>query len=371
MQQQCTVSKIDAGNNHFHFANATDHAHRAHHAKHAKIIRKLLPAGVEDKLRPNWFRAPIILYSRAAHYSISKIKDLLEIHSPSTFMSTVFGGEDADTASGINVKPSECFDALQSFPAEAKVHGDDQLTGARYKEIFGHDDTFPDMIPVHEDGTMNLEALRFMVRFFFSLGNPVIVVANLGTTFTGTHDDAAAMATIIETTPGCHCEGHRQDADGFTHVTRRNYYIHVDGALGGAYVPFFEQKNRAATVARLTKFLDNYAHDPRVLPYLYHLKRQNDLLHAADPTVINEDPAAIAAATKDDALAAQQVPLDKIVLPTFTFRDCPGVMSVAMSGHKFIGAPAPSGVAMTLRKYQLDFFTSGISYISTRYHHQW
>lgn len=106
------------------------------------------------------FREPILLYSKASHYSIGKIKDMLEIHTPETFM----------RSKGEGKTPQDVFTKAEC-------------------DAFFPDNRWPSRLPIYEDGTINLGVLKLLVRFFFSKGNPLIVLCNYGTTFTGVYDD--------------------------------------------------------------------------------------------------------------------------------------------------------------------------------------
>lgn len=255
------------------------------------------------------------------------------------------------------------------------------------------------------DGTYNIRALSLITRFFFSLGNPLIFVCNLGVTVHGTYDNPLRVYQMISSTPGVHHEkedifasnNNATSSIQYLHLTRRNYYIHVDGALGASYTFFFDSHNKEANVKLLNEYIKTHADEPIVQYYLtkfipstspaltnqkqqQHPKEQecpnlnNFLCHhqSVSPAPTVTHPATTLSTTlpitPNHLLSSQlcPLPLDAIEFPTFNFRACPGVMSLAMSSHKQIGAPVPGGIAFTLRKYSLDFLSyAAISYISS------
>ena len=66
-----------------------------------------------------------------------------------------------------------------------------------------------------------------------STGRPAIVNANAGTTVKGAYDNVDA---VIETLKKCG-------------VPRENYYIHVDGALNGIFVPFLVGSDHTKSIS--------------------------------------------------------------------------------------------------------------------------
>jgi histidine decarboxylase len=137
------------------------------------------------------------------------------------------------------------------------------------------------------------------VEFFAALGHPALITLNLGTTFKGAYDPVADIEPRIVTIMRRHGMYERVlqvpdgTADGTT-VTRHGFWIHVDGALGAAYLPYLAMAKRAGG-ARV-------AHLPAIPEFDFALEH---------------------------------------------------VFSIAMSGHKWIGAPWPCGIYMTKTKYQL------------------
>lgn len=116
--------------------------------------------------------------------------------------------------------------------------------------------------------------------------HPPLIVVTMGTSFKGAYDDLAEIVAQL----------HRHQIQRF--------YIHVDAALGGLFLPFLEKRNEA----------------------------QNSL--------------------GDEG---HKVPIFDFRLP---------VGSIAVSGHKVIGAPCPCAVFMTLRE-NMAYEWEKIDYIGT------
>ncbi|MEU8895758.1 pyridoxal-dependent decarboxylase [Nocardia sp. NPDC048505] len=201
-------------------------------------------------------REPVLLYSVESHYSVGKTAHVLLLETP------------ADVGA-------------RRYPGQCPIEGE-----------------WPQGVPAtgggSGPGTIDVHALRALVEFFAARHHPVIVVLNAGTTFKGACDDIAAVNEILaecysattgpswQTRPG---NGGRPDR-------RRWYWIHVDGALGAAYLPFF-------------------------------------------------------------AMAPERADLESgIPVPAFDFA-VPGVCSMVVSAHKWIGSPWPGGVYLTRNHYRM------------------
>lgn len=158
---------------------------------------------------------------------------------------------------------------------------------------------WPDKVPSNEDGSIDLNALYLLVEFFVQRGYPVIVSFNVGTTFKGAYDDVrSAVERLLPLLKrhGLYERVLEVKWNGRIIQSKRNgFWFHVDGALGASYIPFLEK--------------------------------------ARDQGKIGGD------------------------IPIFDFR-LP-IHSIAVSGHKEIGAPWPSGVYMTRTKYLLNFLEIG------------
>lgn len=174
--------------------------------------------------------------------------------------------------------------------------------------LAGFNGDWPDEVPsVNGDGgigSIDVEALCTLVEFFAAKGHPALISLNLGTTFKGAYDPVAEIERRIVDIMNAHGLYLREldlpkDSkfpNKFRSTsTRHGFWIHVDGALGAAFLPYLRMAQ------------DN--NDPRV---------------AKTPAV-----------------------------PAFDF-GVKHVSSMVMSGHKWVGAPWPCGIYMTRVKYQLE-----------------
>lgn len=203
--------------------------------------------------RPNAFR-PIAFYSEDTHYSIIKAVRVLSIPT---------------------------FDQV----GNAEYPGLCPIDGGRWPPAV------PSQGGDRGPGSIDVDKLVALVAFFAARGHPILVVMNYGTTFKGAHDDVEAVGTALLPILRAHGLAEREvEFEPGTCDIRKGYWIHVDAALGGAYMPFLRMAAEAGLVA------------------------------AAGPK--------------------------------FDF-ELPYVQSIAMSGHKWLGAPVPCGVFMTRREYQL------------------
>lgn len=143
-------------------------------------------------------------------------------------------------------------------------------------------------------GSIDIPALVKLVEFFAARGYPILICFNYGTTFKGAYDDVeaagAALMPIFQTYGLDERQVFYDSSDRRKFDRRSGFWFHVDGALGAAYMPFIEMAYEAGRIP-----------------------------HRG---------------------------------PNFDFR-LPYVHSIAMSGHKWIGAPCPCGIYMTKTKYQL------------------
>ncbi|WP_199337208.1 pyridoxal-dependent decarboxylase [Nostoc sp. FACHB-152] len=143
-------------------------------------------------------------------------------------------------------------------------------------------------------GSIDIEALCKLVEFFAAKGYPILVCFNYGTTFKGAYDDVEAagkaLLPILKKYGLDERKVYYDSGDPTKYDIRNGYWFHVDGALGAAYMPFIEMAYNMGKISQRG--------------------------------------------------------------PNFDFR-LPFVHSIAMSGHKWIGAPLPCGIYMTKTKYQL------------------
>ena len=143
-------------------------------------------------------------------------------------------------------------------------------------------------------GSIDIDKLADLVDFFAGKKHPILINFNYGTTFKGAYDNieaAGKQLMPIFKKHGLLTRNVYYDPDNSNRYDNRTgYWFHVDGALGAAYMPFIEKAYRMGL--------------SDLRPYRFDF-------------------------------------------------GLPFVHSIAMSGHKWIGAPWPCGVYMTKRKYQL------------------
>ncbi|GMH45081.1 hypothetical protein BSKO_13038 [Bryopsis sp. KO-2023] len=209
-------------------------------------------------------RRPVLFLSEEAHFSLKKAAILLDIHEFHEAGNVDYPGRCPITEDGV-------------WPERVPCHrADDQASS----------------------GTVIIEALTELVTFFVHQGHPVIVAATVGTTWKGAHDDVAAINRMFLDLGKVYpwlwerAVQHGVDKTGQPmQENRRGFWLHVDGALGAAYLPFLEM------------------------------------------------------ACKRGELSDNTPP------PIFDFRN-PAVMSLGCSMHKWIGGPFPSAVLLTRKGYQ-------------------
>ncbi|GGP78841.1 pyridoxal-dependent decarboxylase [Saccharothrix coeruleofusca] len=206
--------------------------------------------------------SPVGFYSHDTHYSVAKAMRVLGI--PSFYE---LGTKKYPHANPLN--PGQPWD--HEVPSEG---GDDG------------------------PGSIDIAALTKLVEFFASMGHPILINLNYGSTFKGAYDDVAAVCDALRPIFAKYGLDKRKvrygrDEQGNELVDERaGHWIHVDGALGATYAPFLEK--------------------------------------AIDAGRIDEDAA----------------------LPLFDFR-VPEVFSIVTSGHKYPGAPWPCGIFMTKANLQM------------------
>lgn len=219
------------------------------------------------KENPNAY-TPIAFYSQDTHYSIVKAMRVLNY---STF----------------NEIGSGKFECPLKFPKDYPKGFSEQ-----YLDKYN----WPLEVPSNEDGSIFIPALAKLVDFFTTMGYPVHVNFNYGTTFKGAYDDVKeAVKQLVPVLEKNNMYERTIEYSKGKFDTRTGFWFHVDGALGAAYMPFLEM-----------------------------------------------------------ALKENKLQMDSNYrFPIFDFR-IKEIHSISMSGHKFIGAPWPCGIYMTKVKYQLQ-----------------
>ena len=94
-------------------------------------------------------------------------------------------------------------------------------------------------------GSIDIDKLYKLVEFFAAKGYPPLIILNCGTTFKGAYDDVQAAGERLMPMLKMHGLDERwieiddpNQPDKPKLVKRKGYWIHVDGALGAAYMPF-------------------------------------------------------------------------------------------------------------------------------------
>ncbi|NEB80886.1 histidine decarboxylase [Streptomyces sp. SID14478] len=212
--------------------------------------------GQEEEAEP--VREPVLLFSSDSHYSIMKAARIVQLDTPASL-------------------------GKRLYPGECPLDGD-----------------WPSMVPSTDGpdgpGTIDQQALDVLVRFFARRRHPAVIVLNAGTTFKGAFDDVRSACT--------NAAAAYRDAQGATWRARpddqaeddlrRWYWVHVDGALGTAYMPFLRM-----------------------------------------------------------AVDRGEIPAGPSPFPAFDFR-VPDVSSIVVSTHKWIGSPWPGGAYLTHNRYRMD-----------------
>jgi len=163
---------------------------------------------------------------------------------------------------------------------------------------------WPDEVPSHNmikndplSGTIKVDDLEKLVTFFLDKGYPILLVLNQGSTWKGAYDDVPSVNKMLKQLgkkyPWLWGRDVEYMVNGKKMVdNRRGFWLHIDGALGAAYLPFLR-------------------------------------------------------------MAEDQGKLPGKKVPVFDF-SLESVMSIVCSIHKWIGAPWPGGIYMTQRKFQLS-----------------
>lgn len=148
---------------------------------------------------------PIIFYSEDTHYSFTKAARVLNFK---TFYEV-----------GSRDYPEDCPLAPgQPWPTEVPSAGG-----------------------VRGDGAIDVEKLAVLVEFFAAKGHPIMVSLNYGTTFKCAYDDVERVTQrLLPIFKKYGLVDRTVEYDRVKHLSdvRHGFWIHVDGALGAAYMPF-------------------------------------------------------------------------------------------------------------------------------------
>ncbi|MEV4614189.1 histidine decarboxylase [Kitasatospora sp. NPDC049258] len=238
-----------------------------------------------------------------------------EPSNPNAHRPVAFYSEDThySFAKAVRVLGVETFHAVgtERYPGECPLGGPGAEQGEWPVEVPSR--SGPSGHSWDGTGEIDVDALAVLVEFFAAKGHPIFISLNLGSTFKGAHDDVRLVCERLLPVFERHGLIQREVAYGKDRATgeplvdlRRGFWIHVDGALGAGYAPFLR-------------------------------------MAAADPEAFGWSP------------GADLPEFDfGIRLPTREFGDLDMVSSIAMSGHKWPGAPWPCGIYMTKVKYQIS-----------------
>ncbi|MFD7868775.1 histidine decarboxylase [Streptomyces sp. NPDC057682] len=269
--------------------------------------------------RPVAFR-PVAFYSEDTHYSVAKAVRVLGIETFHDVAESLYGPGDCPL--------TDAGGAALPWPREVPC------------------EPGPSGGPGDGSGRIDVDALVKLVDFFAGRGHPVLISLNLGSTFKGAHDEVdtvcARLLPVFERygmVDGVLDLGTDPETGERITERRRRFWIHVDGALGAAYVPFVR-------MARERKDGAGRAPDAG-----------SSAPTGAGPSADGPGPGT---PPGDGPCGTDPADLD---LPAFDFgltptspvtgRGVDMVASIAMSGHKWPGAPWPCGIYMTKVKYQL------------------
>ena len=113
---------------------------------------------------------------------------------------------------------------------------------------------WPEEVPSHDydkndplSGTIRIDDLTTLVRFFAARNYPIVIVLNLGTTWKGAYDDVQAVDKMLheleEEFPWLWnrpIPDSNEGTDAEPLETRRGFWLHVDGTPGATFLPFIE-----------------------------------------------------------------------------------------------------------------------------------
>ncbi|NVD06807.1 glutamate decarboxylase [Vibrio sp. JPW-9-11-11] len=153
-------------------------------------------------------------------------------------------------------------------------------------------------------GAIDVDELVKYVEFFADRGYPILLVLNCGTTFKGAYDDVSQVTQRLEPILKRNNLWQREvpvdpEDPSSGYETRTGYWLHIDGALGASYLPFIKMAKECPEYQSFFKQNDGYTG------------------------------------------------------PDFDFKN-PMVHSIVTSGHKWPGAPWPTGVYMTKQKFMVS-----------------
>jgi histidine decarboxylase len=234
-----------------------------------------------DPNEKNRFR-PIIFYSQDTHYSFAKAVRVLKLPTFSEI--------------GRKEYPNECplgGDWPDEVPSALPSGG---LPGDQY--------------PAFGPGSIDVDKLVTLVRFFAEKKHPIVVNLNYGSTFKCAYDDVRAVCDkLVQVFDECGLLSREIAYEDGEVEKRRGFWIHVDGALGAGYMPFLAMAEKDP----------KYGYTPEVpIPEFDFGLKSAYVRPGGEPVEVDM------------------------------------VASIALSGHKWMGAPWPCGLLLTKVKYQMQ-----------------
>jgi histidine decarboxylase len=221
--------------------------------------------------------------------------------NPNAYTPVVFYSQDTHYSFAKAVRVLE----LRTFGQYGREHED-------YKNPLGG--PWPDEVPsepgaggkpsTYGPGRIDVDKLTTLVDYFAAKGHPIIVSLNFGSTFKGALDDVQKVCDALLPVFVKHKLVEREVTYPGGKDRRRGFWIHVDGALGAGYVPFL------------------------------HMAAEQDKYEFKPDSEIPKFDFGVSSTS------------GSLVLDM--------VSSIAFSGHKWMGAPFPTGVFMTKVKYQMQ-----------------
>jgi histidine decarboxylase len=229
----------------------------------------------QDERSRNAYR-PVAFFSEDTHYSFTKAVRVLDIDTFHAIGEREYQGQCPLQGSG-GVWPLE----VPSKPGPSQHSSDGP-------------------------GEIDVSKLHELVEFFAAKGHSILVSLNFGSTFKCAYDNVRQVCETLFPIFKKYglLEREIQYSADWTDV-RRGFWIHVDGALGAAYMPFLRMAEKNPV----------YEYRPEI--------------------------------------PIPEFDFGLVVKDKQTQRSWDMVHSIVMSGHKWIGAPWPCGIFMTKVKYQL------------------
>ena len=108
---------------------------------------------------------------------------------------------------------------------------------------------WPFEVPSNSDGSIYVPALAKLVEAFASMGHPIFVNFNYGTTFKCAYDNVAQATNQLVPILKKYSLYEREvvfDKNKIKTDTRTGFWFHVDRSLGAAYMPFLQMTSEGS-----------------------------------------------------------------------------------------------------------------------------